>query len=160
MRNGMTIVKSFINNAEAQLALSQLEAMGIKGFVEVDNCGGMRPHMDMSGGVHLLVGDDELEQATDPQLEVSGREPEALALLVLDGDASFVSVSLFRQIFGDRVVKSLQLLVDLVLVVLHLVGEIRKLGELVLGNDLALFEDLEQPVTDLLLTRHHRTGRE
>ncbi len=64
MRDGMTIVKSFINNAEAQLALSQLEAMGIKGFVEVDNCGGMRPHMDITGGVHLLVGSDELEQAT------------------------------------------------------------------------------------------------
>ena len=63
MRNGMTIVKSFINNAEAQLALSQLEAMGIKGLIEVDNCGGMRPHMDITGGVHLLVGDDELEQA-------------------------------------------------------------------------------------------------
>jgi len=59
----MTIVQSFINHAEAELALGHLTAMGIVGLIEVDNCGGMRPHMDLTGGVHLLVVDEDREQA-------------------------------------------------------------------------------------------------
>ncbi len=63
MRDGMTIIKSFTNETEAQVALAHLEAMGIKAFIEADNCGGMRPHLDLTSGVHLLVNGLDGEKA-------------------------------------------------------------------------------------------------
>jgi hypothetical protein len=63
MRDGMAIVKSFTNETEAQVALAHLQAMGITAVIEADNCGGMRPHMDLTCGVHLLVTGLECEKA-------------------------------------------------------------------------------------------------
>lgn len=63
MRDGMAIVKSFTNETEAQVALAHLEAVGITALIEADNCGGMRPHMDLTCGVHLLVKGLECEKA-------------------------------------------------------------------------------------------------
>lgn len=63
MRDGMTIIKTFTSETEAQIALNHLKAMGVAGFIEADNCGGMRPHLDLTHGVHLLVADQDREQA-------------------------------------------------------------------------------------------------
>ncbi len=63
MRDGMAIVKSYINETEAQVALAHLEVMGITAVIEVDNCGSMRPHMDITCGVHLLVKGLQCEKA-------------------------------------------------------------------------------------------------
>ena len=63
MRDGMTIAESFVNMAEAELALAQLASMGITGLLRSDNCGGMRPHMDLTGGVHLYVPDAVVDEA-------------------------------------------------------------------------------------------------
>jgi len=63
MRDGMAIVKSFTNETEAQVALAHLQAMGITAVLEADNCGGMRPHMDLTRGVHILVAGLECEKA-------------------------------------------------------------------------------------------------
>ncbi|MCB1183628.1 hypothetical protein KDM41_09340 [bacterium] len=72
MRDGMTVIRTYLNMAEAELGRAQLEAMEIPALLVADNCGGMRPHMDLSGGVHLLVPDHEataaralLEEAAD-----------------------------------------------------------------------------------------------
>ena len=63
MRDGMTKIKTFTNETEARMELNRLKAVGIVGVIEVDNCGGMRPHLDLTSGVHLLVADEEQEQA-------------------------------------------------------------------------------------------------
>ncbi len=63
MRDGMTRIKTFTNETEAQLVLNNLIARGVTGLIEVDNCGGMRPHMDLTGGVHLLVSVEDEEKA-------------------------------------------------------------------------------------------------
>ena len=63
MRDGMTIIKSFTNETEAQVDLARLQAMGITAVIEADNCGGMRPHMDLTCGVHLLVTGLDCEKA-------------------------------------------------------------------------------------------------
>ena len=65
MRDGMVIVESFINMAEAELAQAQLQAMGLMAEISADNCGGMRPHMDLTGGVHLLVEESRATEAAD-----------------------------------------------------------------------------------------------
>jgi len=65
MRDGMIIVKSFTNETEARVALAYLEAMHITAFIEADNCGGMRPHLDLTSGVHLLVKEADCVNAAE-----------------------------------------------------------------------------------------------
>lgn len=50
----LTVIRTYINNFEAQLAKSALEAAGIESAIRSDDCGGMRPHMQMAG-VELVV---------------------------------------------------------------------------------------------------------
>ncbi len=63
MRDGMSIIKTYTSETEAQFALNHLLAMDIKAMIQKDNCGGMRPHMDISIGVDILVADEQREQA-------------------------------------------------------------------------------------------------
>jgi len=64
MRDGMSIIRTFSNETEAQLALNHLLALGVEALIEKDNCGGMRPHLDISSGVNILVATADLENAT------------------------------------------------------------------------------------------------
>ena len=63
MRDGMTIIKTFTSETAAQLALNHLKAMGVAGLIEADNAGGMYAQLDLTHGVHLLVSDQDREQA-------------------------------------------------------------------------------------------------
>ena len=44
--------------------------LGVTAVVEKDNCGGMRPHLDLQQGVRLLVADADLEKARGILTEV------------------------------------------------------------------------------------------
>jgi hypothetical protein len=63
MRQGMTRVETFLNELDAEIALGRLESLGVTAVLEKDNCGGMRPHLDLQRGVRLLVVDADLEKA-------------------------------------------------------------------------------------------------
>ena len=65
MREGMTRLETYINELEAEIALGRLQALGITAVVEKDNCGGMRPHLDLQQGVKLLVVNEDLGKARD-----------------------------------------------------------------------------------------------
>ena len=56
----MVVIRTFLNNVDAELAKSALEAADITSVIRADDCGGVRPHLWM-GGVELLV--DEADQA-------------------------------------------------------------------------------------------------
>jgi len=56
----MVVIRTFLNNVDAELAKSALEAADINSVIRADDCGGVRPHLWM-GGVELLV--DEADQA-------------------------------------------------------------------------------------------------
>ena len=58
----LTVLRTFVNTVEAQLARSALEAAGIMAVIRSDDCGGMRPHMQL-GGVDLLVRSENAEEA-------------------------------------------------------------------------------------------------
>lgn len=64
------VIRTFINNVDAELALGALEAAGIESMIRADDCGGTRPHLWM-GGVELLVRDEDVARAE----EVLGTEP-------------------------------------------------------------------------------------
>jgi hypothetical protein len=55
-------VRTFINNIEAELALSALEAAGIHALLRRDDCGGVRPSLWLSG-IDLLVRAEDAADA-------------------------------------------------------------------------------------------------
>lgn len=63
MRDGYTKIQTYLNYLDAELARSHLEAMGLDALVRSDNCGGMRPHFDLTGGVFLLVPEADADRA-------------------------------------------------------------------------------------------------
>lgn len=65
----LSCIKTYNNKVEAEIAKGLLEANGIKAIVSVDDCGGMRPHLQLSvWGVRLLVKREDAQKA----LEVLG----------------------------------------------------------------------------------------
>lgn len=65
MRDGWIVLRTFTNDLEAQAFRGLLEARGVPVLVEVDNCGGMRPHFDYTTGIKMLVPQQDAEQARD-----------------------------------------------------------------------------------------------
>lgn len=65
MRDGMTRLETYTSEIEAQIAMGRLQALGVTVVLEKDNCGGMRPHLDLQAGVKLYVPDDELDKARE-----------------------------------------------------------------------------------------------
>jgi hypothetical protein len=58
------IFRTYLNHFDAELARMALEAAGIECFVRSDDCGGMRPHLWMSG-IELLVHTDDQRRAEE-----------------------------------------------------------------------------------------------
>jgi Putative prokaryotic signal transducing protein len=56
------VVRQFFSTIEAELAAGALEAAGIDAMVSADDCGGMRPHMQV-GRVALLVRPEDADEA-------------------------------------------------------------------------------------------------
>lgn len=59
----LVCIKTFLNRYEADLAKGFLESEGIEAFVSADDAGGMRPHLAFTGGVRLMVKNEEAEAA-------------------------------------------------------------------------------------------------
>lgn len=60
----MVVIRTFLNNVDAELAKSALEAADITSMIRADDCGGVRPHLWM-GGVELLVDEADATQAEE-----------------------------------------------------------------------------------------------
>jgi len=54
---------SFGSRPEAELARGLLESVGIPAFVSADDAGGMRPPLQLSQGVRLMVREADLTRA-------------------------------------------------------------------------------------------------
>ena len=78
-------IRTFSSHETAQIAASNLEAHGIKCWVNADDCGGMYPNLTAPGGVRLsvLVSDAEaavaLLSAEASPAEINQIETEAIA---------------------------------------------------------------------------------
>lgn len=59
----LVVVHTYLNNMDAELALSALEAAGIHALIRRDDCGGTRPSLWLSG-IELVVRADDAEDAT------------------------------------------------------------------------------------------------
>jgi len=58
-------IATFSTEIDAELLKGKLDSSGIESFIFKDDCGGMRPHMQLTDGVHLKVADVDFETAKD-----------------------------------------------------------------------------------------------
>jgi hypothetical protein len=72
MKQDLIAIRTFMNESEATIARSALEAFGIECVFGRDDCGGMRPSLTMSEGIRLLVRPADAGRAE----EVLTIEPE------------------------------------------------------------------------------------
>ena len=51
----LTVLRTYLNRVEAEVAKTALTAAGIECLIRSDDCGGMRPHLWFGTGIELLV---------------------------------------------------------------------------------------------------------
>jgi hypothetical protein len=56
-------LETYTSELEAEMARARLQALGVEVMVRTDNCGGMRPHLDLQQGVRLFVAAENVEKA-------------------------------------------------------------------------------------------------
>jgi len=61
-RPELVVVRTYLNQIDAQLAHSALEAEGIPSMISADDAGGLRPHLGLSG-IRLLVLATDADEA-------------------------------------------------------------------------------------------------
>ena len=67
----LVVVRTYLNNFDAEVAKSALEAAQIDSMIKADDCGGTRPGLWMSG-VELIVRAEDAERA----MEVLGQDSQ------------------------------------------------------------------------------------
>jgi hypothetical protein len=55
---GSVTVRTFQSTMEAEIAKGALEAAGIQAFVQADDAGGMRPHLQQHGVALMVAAED------------------------------------------------------------------------------------------------------
>ena len=65
MSDRPALIKTFSNEAEAHMAQQMLQEAGVPAFVLKDDAGGMEPHLQLTGGVRLLVSRADAERARE-----------------------------------------------------------------------------------------------
>ena len=65
MSDRPVLIKTFSNEAEADMAQQMLQNAGVPAFVLKDDAGGMEPQLQLTGGVRLLVGNADAERARE-----------------------------------------------------------------------------------------------
>ncbi len=65
MADKPALIKTFTNEADADMAQQMLQEAGVRAFVLKDDAGGMEPHLQLTGGVRLLVGSADAERARE-----------------------------------------------------------------------------------------------
>jgi hypothetical protein len=70
----LVVLRTFLNDIDAQLAKTALEAAEIDAIIRADDAGGMRPHLWVGSGVELVVRAEDVERAN----EILGDESAAM----------------------------------------------------------------------------------
>jgi hypothetical protein len=65
MSDEISVIKVFTDEMEASMAQQVLEDAGIKSYIQKDDMGGLAPSMQLTGGVRLIVNQDEAERAAE-----------------------------------------------------------------------------------------------
>ena len=60
----LVVLRTYVNNFEAEIDRTTLEAAGLPSMIRSDDCGGLRPHLWM-GGIELLVRSEDVTRAAE-----------------------------------------------------------------------------------------------
>jgi hypothetical protein len=63
MSDQSAVIKVFSNEMDAAIAQQVLLRSGIKAFIFKDDAGGMEPQLQLTGGVRLVVSEENAERA-------------------------------------------------------------------------------------------------
>jgi hypothetical protein len=63
MSEETVVIKTFSNETDATMAQQMLTESGVRAFILKDDAGGMEPHLQLSGGVRLIVNRADAERA-------------------------------------------------------------------------------------------------
>jgi hypothetical protein len=63
MSEEVFVLRIFNNEIDAEIAKALLQDGGVRSFVLKDDAGGMEPHLQLSGGVRLVVNRADAEHA-------------------------------------------------------------------------------------------------
>jgi hypothetical protein len=64
-KDRIVVLRTFTNELQAEIAKDHLVAHGIEAFVSKDDAGGMRPHLQLTMGVRLLVLMSDADRASE-----------------------------------------------------------------------------------------------
>lgn len=59
----LVVVRTFNTAIDAELAKSALDAAEVESFIQMDDAGGMRPHLVFAQGARLVVRAEDAERA-------------------------------------------------------------------------------------------------
>jgi len=90
--NELVTIKSFQNEIEAELAKAVLQNAGVKSFVFKDDCGGARPHMQLTIGVDLKVRSMDFARASEVLLSIGDSDRKSKELNRNENEASIFSL--------------------------------------------------------------------
>lgn len=62
---GLTEVGLYGSSTEAEVVRARLDANGVEALVQADNAGGTLPTISVTGGVRVLVREEDLPEAMD-----------------------------------------------------------------------------------------------
>jgi len=65
MKTDLVIIRNYISEIPATMAKMALEGSGIDAMIRKDDCGGMRPYLQVATGVQLLVRQEDAERAEE-----------------------------------------------------------------------------------------------
>lgn len=65
MSEEVVVIKTFSNEIDATMAQQVLQESGVRAFVFKDDAGGMEPHLQLTGGVRLVINRADLERASE-----------------------------------------------------------------------------------------------
>ncbi len=61
----LVILRTFLSEPEADIAHGALTAFGIESFLSHDDCGGQRAHLNLVGGIRLMVNSEDAARAEE-----------------------------------------------------------------------------------------------
>jgi Putative prokaryotic signal transducing protein len=61
----LVTIRTFINELDAEIAKSALEAAGIDCMISADNCAGLEPPFSLTQGVRLVVKPRDADRANE-----------------------------------------------------------------------------------------------
>ena len=65
MPDDISVIKVYDDEMEASMAQQVLENAGINSFIQKDDAGGLAPSLQLTGGVSLIVNQDDAERAVE-----------------------------------------------------------------------------------------------